>query len=58
MLRNPQHERKIIDDFKSSPFVLSSYVEGLREGFSAAASYLMNRPTSELERRSRLGEKC
>jgi len=27
-------ERKIINDFKSSPFVLS-YVEGLRKGFSA-----------------------
>jgi hypothetical protein len=40
MLRDPQHERKIINDFKSSPFVTSidsvqalSYVEGLREGF-------------------------
>ena len=35
MLRDPQHERKIINDFKSSPFILS-YVEGLREDFSAA----------------------
>ena len=29
-----QHERKIINDFKTSPFVLSN-IEGLREGFSA-----------------------
>jgi hypothetical protein len=28
MLRDPQHERKIINEFKASPFVLS-YVEGL-----------------------------
>jgi len=28
-------ERKIINEFKSSPFVLS-HVEGLREGFSAS----------------------
>jgi hypothetical protein len=35
MLRVPQHERKIINEFKSSPFVLS-HVEGLeRVGFSA-----------------------
>ena len=34
MLREPEHERKIITDFKPSPFVLS-HVEGLREGFSA-----------------------
>src|SRR5919106_5983866 len=34
MLREPQHERKIINDIKSTPFVLS-HVEGLREGFSA-----------------------
>jgi hypothetical protein len=34
MLRDPQHERKIINDFKSPPFVLS-HVEGLGEGFLA-----------------------
>jgi hypothetical protein len=34
MLRVPQHERKIINDFKSSSFVLS-HVEGFREDFSA-----------------------
>ena len=33
MLREPQHERKIINDFNSPPFVLS-YVEGVREFFS------------------------
>jgi hypothetical protein len=30
MLREPQHERKIISDINSHPFVLST-VEGLRE---------------------------
>jgi hypothetical protein len=39
MLREPQHERTILNDFKSSPFVLS-HVEELREGFSAAARAL------------------
>jgi hypothetical protein len=34
MLREPQHERKILRDFKTPPFVLST-VEGLRESFSA-----------------------
>ena len=33
MLREPQHERKIINVMKSPPFVLSP-VEGLQEGFS------------------------
>jgi len=32
MLREPQHERKIINDIKSPPFVLS-LVEGLPNGF-------------------------
>jgi hypothetical protein len=35
MLREPQHERKIINDFKPYPFVLS-HVEGLQKSFSAA----------------------
>jgi hypothetical protein len=30
MLRDPQHERKIIDNFKSSPFVLSHSKESER----------------------------
>jgi hypothetical protein len=34
MLRGPQHERKIMNDIKSPPFVLS-YVEGLRMSFLA-----------------------
>ena len=34
MLRDPQHERKIINYFKSTLFVLSN-VEGLREFFSS-----------------------
>jgi len=34
MLREPQHERKILKDSKTPPFVLST-VEGLRESFSA-----------------------
>jgi hypothetical protein len=34
MLRQAQQNGKIINDGKSSPFVLS-HVEGLREGFSA-----------------------
>jgi len=32
MLGDPQHERKIINDFKFRPFVLST-VEGLRWSF-------------------------
>jgi hypothetical protein len=32
MLREPQHERKLINDIKPTPFVLS-VVEGLRKGF-------------------------
>ncbi len=35
MLRGPQHERKIPNDIKTPPFVLST-AEGLRWGFSAA----------------------
>jgi hypothetical protein len=35
MLREPQHERKIVNDIKTPPFVLSP-VEGLRESFSTA----------------------
>jgi len=35
MLREPQHERKILNDIKTPPFVLST-VEGLRRSFSAA----------------------
>jgi hypothetical protein len=35
MLRGPQHERKIPNDIKTPPFVLST-VEGLRRSFSAA----------------------
>jgi hypothetical protein len=31
--KNIRHERKLVNDIKASPFVLS-YVEGLREGFS------------------------
>ncbi|HEX9453238.1 MAG TPA: hypothetical protein VGA27_02735, partial [Candidatus Binatia bacterium] len=34
MLRVPQHERKILNEIKIPPFVLSA-VEGLRQGFSA-----------------------
>jgi hypothetical protein len=30
MLREPQHERKILNDIKTRPFVLSA-VEGLRQ---------------------------
>ena len=33
MLREPQHERKIFNDHRAPPFVLS-FVEGLREIFS------------------------
>jgi hypothetical protein len=36
MLRVPQHDRKIINDFKFSPFVLS-HVEGLRVVFQQPA---------------------
>jgi hypothetical protein len=36
MLREPQHDRKIINDFKFSPFVLS-HVEGLRWVFQQPA---------------------
>jgi len=32
MVREPHHERKILNDIKIPPFVLSA-VEGLREGF-------------------------
>jgi len=40
MLREPQHERKIIHDTNSPPFVLST-VEGLRKGQQPArANYL------------------
>jgi hypothetical protein len=35
MLREPQHERKILNDIRTPPFVLST-VEGLRQSFSAA----------------------
>jgi hypothetical protein len=35
MLRQPQHERKIFNDIKIRPFVLST-VEGLRQSFSTA----------------------
>src|SRR6266508_3425082 len=35
MLRQAQHERKILNDIKSPPFVLST-VEGLRQSFSGA----------------------
>jgi hypothetical protein len=42
MLRQAQHERKTFSNIKSPPFVLpvlslveGSFVEGLREGFSA-----------------------
>src|SRR5215470_8942477 len=35
MLREPQHERKILNDIEAPPFVLS-LVEGLRQTFSAA----------------------
>src|SRR4029453_12095952 len=41
MLRVPQHERKIINDFKSTPIVLS-HVEGLRERFSADREFRMS----------------
>ena len=34
MLRDPQHERKIINDFNSPPFVLSYVEESPREFFS------------------------
>jgi tripartite-type tricarboxylate transporter receptor subunit TctC len=40
MLRVPQHERKIINDFKSVPIILS-HVEGLRERFSADREFSM-----------------
>ena len=36
MLREPQHERKILSDISYRPFVLSS-VDGLREGFQQSA---------------------
>ncbi len=46
MLRDPQHERKIINDFNSPPFVLS-YVEGVREVFQhPARSYSCRRQCS------------
>jgi hypothetical protein len=35
MVREPHHERKILNDIKIPPFVLSA-VEGLREGLSTA----------------------
>jgi hypothetical protein len=35
MVPEPHHERKILNDIKIPPFVLSA-VEGLREGFSTA----------------------
>src|SRR3990172_1021583 len=37
MLREPQHERKILNDIKTPPFVLST-VEGLRQSFSTTYS--------------------
>jgi hypothetical protein len=39
MLREPQHERKILNEIKTPPFVLS-IVEGLRQSFSAACKGL------------------
>jgi hypothetical protein len=36
MLRVPQHERKVLNEIKAPPFVLS-IVEGLRQNFSAAS---------------------
>jgi len=48
MLREPQHERKILNDIKIPPFVTSinsvqalSPVEGLRQSFSAACFSLV-----------------
>jgi hypothetical protein len=46
MLRRPQHERKILNDIKTPPFVTSinsvqalRVVEGLAQGFSAATQF-------------------
>jgi hypothetical protein len=41
MLREPQHERKLLNDIKTPPFVLSA-VEGLRLSSLAACSWQLN----------------
>ena len=41
MLREPQHERKLLNDIKTPPLVLSA-VEGLRLSSLAACSWQLN----------------